>query len=800
MMSIVRKPWRPIWLVYLAVVLASLACSLPAMSTSAAATELLPSPTLAPTITPTPTPLPAARLDEAEQARFYGDWERALTLFESIRMQSSDLSVQQEAAYGIALTYSQDLRFPEAIQELSVLISQAEDPELRARAYYLRAAARIEIGEYLSAAEDYQGYLETRPGVMDEAVSELRGDALFAGGDYAAAQAAYREALLAAGDALQPALEIKLARSFAAGGDLATALALYNGLYARVDDPYTLATLDYLMGLAYTELGDLDSAYARYLDAVANYPDAYDSYAGLVLLVEAGVPVDEFQRGLIDYYAGQYGVAIAAFDRFLAAGGGDLRPETHYYRGLANRAAGDYYAALNDWETLITFYPESYFWDDAWEEKAYTEWAYLDDFSSGVDTLLGFVAAAPDHPRAAEFLFDAASVRERMNWLDDAVFLWTRVAQEYPASDYAFRSQFQAGITRYRQADYAAAQTAFQAAFDRAVQPEDQAAAMLWVGKSAAAVGDSASAAEAWQLAAAADEDGYYSLRAQDLLLNRAPFETQGVPDFITTLEPLQLQAEGWLRLVLNLEEEVDLRSPGDLMQEQRFQRGAELWALGEYGQAQLEFEDLRLEMQTDALRTYRLMQYFLDIGLYRSAIYAAVSLSGIAEDLGGVVPTYFDMVRFGPYFGDLILSESLAQGLDSLFVLSITRQESLFESFATSYAYAYGLMQVIPDTGEYLALQLGWPPDFIPADLYRPVVSVRFGTAYLAIQDQLFDGDPYAMLAAYNAGPGNALIWQAEAQGDPDLFLEIVRLSQPRDYIRSIAWAYAHYQALYLP
>ncbi|MBN2555012.1 MAG: tetratricopeptide repeat protein, partial [Anaerolineales bacterium] len=363
-----RKPWRPTWLVYLAVVLASLACSLPAMSTSATATAALPSATPIPTITPTPTPLPAERLDEAEQARFYGDWERALTLYEAIRMQSSDLSVQQEAAYGIALTYSQDLRFPEAIQELSVLISQAEDLELRARAYYLRAAARIEIGEYLSAAEDYQGYLEIRSGVMDEAVSELRGDALFAGGDYAAAQAAYQAALLAVGDALQPALEIKLARSYAAGDDPATALALYNSLYARVDDPYTLATLDYLMGLAYTELGDLDRAYARYLDAVTNFPDAYDSYAGLVLLVEAGVPVDEFQRGLVDYYAGQYGVAIAAFDRFLAAGGGDLRPEVHYYRGLANRAAGDYYGALNDWETLITFYPESYFWDDAWEE------------------------------------------------------------------------------------------------------------------------------------------------------------------------------------------------------------------------------------------------------------------------------------------------------------------------------------------------------------------------------------------------------------------------------------------------
>src|SRR3972149_4283479 len=62
--------------------------------------------------------------------------------------------------------------------------------------------------------------------------------------------------------------------------------------------------------------------------------------------------------------------------------------------------------------------------------------------------------------------------------------------------------------------------------------------------------------------------------------------------------------------------------------------------------------------------------------------------------------PRYFNLIRFGPYFGDLILPEAAAAGLDPLFLLSVVRQESLFQGAATSSASARGLMQVIPSTG----------------------------------------------------------------------------------------------------
>jgi len=106
--------------------------------------------------------------------------------------------------------------------------------------------------------------------------------------------------------------------------------------------------------------------------------------------------------------------------------------------------------------------------------------------------------------------------------------------------------------------------------------------------------------------------------------------------------------------------------------------------------------------------------------------------------------------------------------------------------------------MQIIPSTGEQVAKLTGWPPDFTAEDLYRPLVSIRLGADYLAMQRQAFDGDMYAALAAYNAGPGNASYWLGLADGDPDLFLEIVSFEETRNHIRSVYELFTIYRNLY--
>jgi soluble lytic murein transglycosylase len=196
------------------------------------------------------------------------------------------------------------------------------------------------------------------------------------------------------------------------------------------------------------------------------------------------------------------------------------------------------------------------------------------------------------------------------------------------------------------------------------------------------------------------------------------------------------------------------------------------------------------------------LANYLLDLGLYRSAISAAretLTLAGLDDQTKSMLaPLYFSHIRYGLYYSDLVIPAAKDEGLDPLFIFSVVRQESLFEGFISSSAGARGLMQIIPETGASVATNYGWPLEFDPGDLYRPLVSVKLGTHYLATNQRLLDGDPYGALAAYNAGPGNAVAWKQISGDDPDLFLETVRFEETRDYIRSIYEIYLIYQRLY--
>jgi soluble lytic murein transglycosylase len=254
--------------------------------------------------------------------------------------------------------------------------------------------------------------------------------------------------------------------------------------------------------------------------------------------------------------------------------------------------------------------------------------------------------------------------------------------------------------------------------------------------------------------------------------------------------------------VTFNLPITTDLGSAGSLLSDARLVRGTELWNLGLQDEARLEFEDLRTSLQNNPADTYRLANYMLNLGLYRPAITAmrqVLTLAGMNTQTQTLAaPAYFNHVRYGLYYQDLIRPVAQQTGFDPLFLFSVIRQESLFEGFVRSSAGARGLMQITPDTGQLIATNLGWPPDYASDDLYRPLISVGLGATYLEQQRVSFNGDLFTALAAYNAGPSAAPIWSNLSGPDPDLFLEVIRISQTSDYIRSIYEIYSMYRTLY--
>lgn len=758
-------------------------------------------PTLPPTATPTPTPPPAVRVENAENLLFIGDYEQARREFQNAQSNASDPELQSAATLGLGRSLFLQNNYANAVTVLEGMVgAETQNAQHTAAAYYFLARTYEEQDLYEKAAEAYSMYLSLRPGVLDAYIQELRGDALMNAGDPTSAIAAYGAAVESPQIGTTTWTELKLGRAYAADGDFANAIQRYLDIYESSDNDFARAQANYLMGQTYLTMGLPEQANARFLDSVALFPRAYDTYSGLVQLVNSEVPVDELQRGIVDYYAGEYGLAIEAFTRYIDSNT-EVEASAYHYLALSRLELNEPERAIANWDYLIENYTGDALWATAWEEKAYTLWAYMDRYDEAAQALLNYVDQTPESSRAPEFLFQAARILERDGRLIDAAAAWERLIDNYPAAEQSYRGLFLAGISYYRAGELDSALTAFQRLLVLATTPGEQASAHLWIGKTQQARGDLGAARTAWQQGAQADPTGYYSERANELLQNRDPFMINQPVDLGYDLASERPQAEQWLRTTFALPAETDLSGLGPLASDSRITRAAAFWELGLYALARNELESLRQEVASDPANTYRLMNYMLDMGVYRSAILASrqiLDMAGLSDVDTLQAPAYFNHIRFGVYFKDLVLEASQSEELHPLLLLSVLRQESLFESFAVSSASARGLMQIMPATGAEIAGSMSWPADYSEDALFRPEVSIRMGARYLDRQRDYFNGSVHAALAAYNGGPGNTIIWNELGQNDPDLLLEVIRADETRKYITQIYEFFNIYRLLY--
>lgn len=749
--------------------------------------------------TPTSTPTPSEHLRNATSLMILGDYAQAREEYRQAALNTADVEIQAQALLGIGKSYYQENNLTEAIETFRTIIEEHPPTTVLPEAYFWLGRVYDAQGDYTNAAEAYARFLERKPGIIDELAQTLRGDALIKAGQYSEAIQAFQAAIRATtGDTT--ALQIKIGEAYAAANDFSNALTQFLSIYEATTNDYIKAQMNLRIGQIYLQLGHPEQAYARFLDSVNNFPRSYDSYSGLVALVNAGQPVNELQRGLVDYYAGQYGYAVEAFTRYINSTP-DHDGRAHYYRALSWRALGKTTEAVQELQNLIQTHPNDPLWPNAWRELAYTQWAYLEDYEAAANTLKTYLQQVPTAADAVEIRFETARILERGGYLTEAATLWENLINDYPSSDLSYRALYLAGITYYRAQKYAQAQTALQRFLVLGDTPADRAAAWLWIGKTYAAMGNLEEARKAWQEAAAIDTLEYYGIRAQQLLNNTPPLTGPVNYDLGYDLEQERPQAEAWLREKFGIAPEIDLKDVGELANSPQFQRADLLWRLGFFIEARSEFEALRQSLENDPVNLYRLMNHTLELGAYRTAIFAArrlLDLTGLTPAQTLEAPPYFNHIRFGLYYKPLIMEAATRENLHPLLLFSLVRQESFFESFVQSSAGAYGLLQLMPSTAADLVNRYGWPPDFQERDLLNPGVNVRLGARYLALQRDYFNNNWYAALAAYNAGPGNAKIWLDLAGGDPDLFLEIIRFPETQNYIRQVAEFLELYTRIY--
>lgn len=148
--------------------------------------------------------------------------------------------------------------------------------------------------------------------------------------------------------------------------------------------------------------------------------------------------------------------------------------------------------------------------------------------------------------------------------------------------------------------------------------------------------------------------------------------------------------------------------------------------------------------------------------------------------------------------YRELVVSEARAKGLDPYLVAGLIRRESLFKRTIRSPVGATGLMQIMPETGEMLARQLGIS-GFQTEMLEDPEINVRMGTTYLRDLIGRFDGNLTAVLASYNAGPHRVDRWMEFPEfRDQELFGERIPYAETRDYVKIVQAHALIYRELY--
>jgi peptidoglycan lytic transglycosylase len=134
----------------------------------------------------------------------------------------------------------------------------------------------------------------------------------------------------------------------------------------------------------------------------------------------------------------------------------------------------------------------------------------------------------------------------------------------------------------------------------------------------------------------------------------------------------------------------------------------------------------------------------------------------------------------------DIIRQQARAKELDPALVAAVIYQESKFRD-QTSRAGARGLMQITPQTADYIARKSGGTK-FEHQDLANPQVNISYGAYYLRYLMQRYGGNTELAIAAYNAGETNVDKWVRQA-GGPDTFdrVQDIPFPETRNYVKGV-------------
>lgn len=145
----------------------------------------------------------------------------------------------------------------------------------------------------------------------------------------------------------------------------------------------------------------------------------------------------------------------------------------------------------------------------------------------------------------------------------------------------------------------------------------------------------------------------------------------------------------------------------------------------------------------------------------------------------------------------DVIRQQAADKHLDPALIAGVIYAETKFDP-RPSAAGAQGLMQILPQTAEFLAKRSG-ATTFTTADLGTPQVNIAYGSYYLRFLLDHYNGNKVLALSAYNGGEANVDRWVADAkQHGRSMTISAIPFPETRAYVQRVLDAQRQYRHTY--
>lgn len=159
------------------------------------------------------------------------------------------------------------------------------------------------------------------------------------------------------------------------------------------------------------------------------------------------------------------------------------------------------------------------------------------------------------------------------------------------------------------------------------------------------------------------------------------------------------------------------------------------------------------------------------------------------------VVAGYIARLMHPTHYAELVSECAAEFGVPRSVIFAVIKTESSFQADAVSPDGATGLMQLMPDTFDWLLSKTG--ESYTADALCDPAVNIRYGTMLLAMLYGEF-GRWDTAYAAYNAGLNRVRMWLSDPEISHDGKLTDIPYPETDSYVKKVETAAAEYRRLY--